>query len=253
MVNYSILVLSCDKYSSLWDSFFERLDRHWPNDSAQRYLLTNHLNPDFPGVKNIRIGDDVDWSSNLIKALSTIESEYVYILLEDVFINRDIDQAYFKSALACIDLAKPNYVNTKALPMPRGPNHSRLVREVVKGSHYRASLCNAFWKKEMLLTLLMPGESPWEFERRGSERSNSHADFYGTVKNIMEFHHIIIGGKVARDVLNLKGISGSKILKKFPVLSRREWLSFRVSVMRNMLFSRFVPQSLQQWVRKRFE
>jgi hypothetical protein len=183
MVNYSILVLSCDKYSSLWDSFFERLDRHWPNDSAQRYLLTNHLNPDFPGVKNIRIGDDVDWSSNLIKALSTIESEYVYILLEDVFINRDIDQAYFKSALACIDLAKPNYVNTKALPMPRGPNHSRLVREVVKGSHYRASLCNAFWKKEMLLTLLMPGESPWEFERRGSERSNSHADFYGTVKN----------------------------------------------------------------------
>jgi len=253
MIDYAIVVLSCDKYSSLWPGFFGRLNKHWVDSPADIFLVTNHLEPKLPNVSNLAIGDDVDWSANLLNALSRINAEYVYIILEDVFINKDIDHSYFKTAMDFIDSVKPNYLNTRARPKARGPRHGRLVRELVKGTHCRASVTNAFWRKDMLLTLLAPGESPWEFERRGSERSNSYAGFYGMAGSMLEYHHIIIGGRVARDVLNIKDVIDTKILEDFPILGRWAWFLFQVSLLRNKFFSRIVPQRLQQRTRNLFD
>ena len=253
MIDYSIVVLSCDKYCSLWPSFFNRLSKYWTDTPAATYLVTNHLSPEIPNVTNLAIGEDVDWSSNLLNALSRVDTDYIYILLEDVYVNKVVDKAYLDDVFKCITELSPNYVNTKALPAPRGIRFSSRIREVVKGSHYRASLCNAFWKKDMLLKLLVPGETPWEFERLGSERSNEYCDFYGTTKNMLEFDHVIIGGKVARNVVSIADIANSKIFDDFPILSRYQWLLFRATIIRNKLFSAFIPQSWQQSIRRLFE
>jgi hypothetical protein len=253
MINYSIVVLSCDKYSSLWPSFFARLSKYWTDTPAATYLVTNHLEPDLPNVTILAIGEDVDWSSNLLNALSRIDTDYIYILLEDVYVNKIVDKAYLDDVFKCITELSPNYVNTKALPVPRGLKFGTRIREVVKGSHYRASLCNAFWKKDMLLELIIPGETPWEFERRGSERSNTHGGFYGTTRNMLEFDHIIIGGKVARDVVAIEDVVNSEILKDFTILSRFRWISFRATILRNKLFSACIPQTWQQTIRRYLE
>ena len=253
MIDYAIVVLSCDKYSSLWPGFFGRLNKHWTDSPADIFLVTNHLEPKLPNVTNLAIGDDVDWSTNLLNALSRINAEYVYIILEDIFIKKDIDTSRFKTAVDFIHSVKPDYLNTRSHPKARGPKHGRLVRELVKGTHYRASVTNAFWRKDMLASLLVPGESPWEFERRGSERSNSSAGFYGMVGAMLEYHHVIIGGRVARDVLNIKDIVGTKILEDFYTLDRRAWFLFQASLIRNKFFSRVVPQRLQQRARRFFD
>ena len=253
MTDYSILVLSCDKYSSLWPTFFERLNKYWIHNPSRIYLVTNHLEPKFPNVTNLAVGNDVDWSTNLLNALSRIDTEYVYILLEDIYINKLVDLTYLEDVFRCIQELNPNYINTKALPVAKGRKFSSRIRGVVKGSHYRASLCNVFWKKEMLSKLIIPGETPWEFERRGSERSNAFDGFYGTTKNILEFDHVIIGGKVARNVVSITDIKNSKILDNFPILGRYQWLLFRVAIIRNRFFSALVPQSYQQAIRRYFE
>jgi len=253
MIDYSILVLSCDKYSSLWPIFFERFNKYWTHNPSRIYLVTNHLEPKLPNVTNLAVGDDVDWSTNLLNALSRIDTEYVYILLEDIYINKPVDLAYLEDVFKCIQELSPNYVNTKALPAPQGRKFSSRIREVVKGSHYRASLCNVFWKKEALLKLIIPGETPWEFERRGSERSNTLDDFYSTTKNMLEFDHVIIGGKVARNVVSIVDIKNSKIFNDFPVLDQYQWFLFRATIIRNKLFSALVPQGWQQTIRRYFE
>ncbi len=253
MIDYSILILSCDKYNSLWPSFVERLQKYWTHEANGTYLVTNHLEPHFHNITTLAIGDDIDWSSNLVKALSKIDTEYVYIMLEDVFLNTALDTECLDAVFECLETLKPNYLNTKALPLPRGRKFNLLVREVEKGSHYRASLCNAFWKKDILMQLINPGETPWQFEKRGSERSNDYDNFFGTTKNLLGYEHVIIGGKIARDVLSIADISNSKITRDFPTLSRYHWFAFKLSGYRNRTFSYIVPQSWQQKIRRYFE
>ena len=253
MIDYSIVVLSCDKYCSLWPGFFNRLSKYWTDTPAATYLVTNHLSPEIPNVTNLAIGEDVDWSSNLLNALSRIDTDYIYILLEDVYVNKVVDKAYLDDVFKCITELSPNYVNTKALPAPRGRRFGSRIREVVKGSHYRASLCNAFWKKDVLLELIVPGETPWEFERRGSERSNAYDGFYGTTNNMLEFDHIIIGGRVARDVVMIDDVVNSEIFEAFTMLSRYRWFLFRATILRNKVFSACIPQGWQQIIRSYLE
>ena len=252
MANYCLLILSCDKYSSLWSPFFDRLKKYWPNDGATRYLVTNYMDPDIEGVEILRLGEDIDWSSNLQKALHEIESEYIFILLEDIFIKRKVDLNLLQTSLSFLDGAKPNYLNTKSRPRPRGAWHGSLIREIVKGSHYRSSVTNVFWRKETLLNLLVSGETPWKFEKNGSIRSNLYDGFYGMTNKLLDFHHIIIGGKLARNITNIDDVCSSQISEDFSVLSKNKWIIFKLSVARNIFFSFIIPQGLQQKIRSYF-
>lgn len=254
MVDYSLVILSCDKYKSLWEPFVLRLDEYWPSDaSSKRYIVTNHIDPKFQNIKTISIGDDLDWSSNVIKAISTIDTKYIYLLLEDTFLKQKVSENKLNSILNCLFETNANYINTKAVPMPRGASFNQHIREVANGSHYRASLCNAFWKKDILIDLLRSGETAWEFEKNGSIRSNKYDKFYGTTDVLFPHHHIIIGGKVANDVLKLDDVKNSSILKDFKIMSKYDQFKHELSIYRNITFSKFIPQSLQQKIRKFFK
>tara|TARA_B100000886_G_C20388038_1_gene476970 strand:- start:579 stop:1334 length:756 start_codon:yes stop_codon:yes gene_type:complete len=251
MTDYSVLVLSCDKYEPLWSQFFERFFKYWPKKNENVSLLTNFANPNFENVNNILIGEDRDWSSNLLLALSSIKTEYVFIILDDVFIKSYIDVDFFDHLLDFVNKEKPNYLNTKNRPVPRGPKKERYVRELVKGSHYRSSITNAFWKTKTLKSLLVPGENPWEFERKGAFRSNNLNSFFGTTKSLIQIHHLIIGGKISRSVWRSIEIN-KKVLSSFPIQTIFEEIKHELTILRNKSFSKLVPQKWQQIIRKQF-
>lgn len=251
-VDYSLIVLSCDKYQALWEPFFLRFNKHWPSQNESRYLVTNHLRAELEGVKTISIGEDLDWTSNLIKVLSSVSSEYVFIILEDVFLKEPPNYDRMSEIMGCLCETNANYLNTKGVPIPRGKNYSKHIQEVTKGSHYRVSLGNAFWKKEILLKLLVVGESPWEFERNGTVRSNEFDKFFGTTDDVLSYHHVMIGGKVARDVVNLDDVKSSQILTSFVTMSRYEQIKHEWAIVRNRFFSRYVPVIFHQLIYKVF-
>ena len=246
-VDYSLIVLSCDKYQALWEPFFLRFNKHWPPQNESRYLVTNYLRPELEGVKTISIGEDLDWSSNLIKVLSSVSGEYVFIILEDVFLKEPPNYDRMAEVMRCLRETNANYVNTKGVPTPRGKYYDKHVREVTKGSHYRVSLGNAFWKKEILLKLLVVGESPWEFERNGTVRSDEFDKFFGTTDDVLSYHHVMIGGKVARDVADLDDVKRSQILTSFITMSRYEQIKHELAIVRNRFFSRYVPVIFRQF------
>lgn len=252
MVDFSILILSCDKYSPLWQPFFYRFKKYWPNSYKKVYLLSNFLNTNIEGVENIKIGEDKDWSSNLLKGINLIDSEYIFILLDDVFLKKKIDKFYLESLITFIERFKPNYLNTKSEPIPKGEKVSEYTWEIIKGSHYRCSISNSFWNKKMLINLLVEGESPWEFERNGSKRSNFYNGFYGTKKSLLDFHHVIIGGKLSRDVLHLEDLKSKSILESFPPMSKFKWIIFKLTIIRSFLFTKLIPHKYQQQIRNIF-
>ena len=87
----SLLILSCDKYKDLWPIFDYFFKKNWANCFLDKYFLSNHEQSVPSGFRSINVGEDVSWSNNLILALDKIETPYVFLLLDDVFINNKID------------------------------------------------------------------------------------------------------------------------------------------------------------------
>ena len=249
--DYSVLVLSCDKYQALWPSFFKRFSEHWI-DNPTTFLVTNFLTPTIDGVTVLPIGEDIDWSSNLLRALNEVKSDYVIVLLEDVFFNQNLEFDTIRNLLSSARMLGAGYINIKAQPKPKGRSVGSGLVSLEKGMHYRVALSPALWRVDVLQEILVVGESPWEFERLGSERSNRFDNFFATEKSLLSFDHVIIGGRVARNVAELKDIKDTQIVRDFPLSSRLSWYLHIAATIRNWFFTRVVPSSIQQRVRRAF-
>lgn len=51
------------------------------------------------GIDTIKTGEEVDWSTRMLKALNEVNEEYVLILLEDYLIGRKVDSYSMRKIL----------------------------------------------------------------------------------------------------------------------------------------------------------
>lgn len=193
----SVLVSSNDGYSDLWTPFFTLFWRNWPDCPYSVYLGTNHGRYDHPRVCTLNAGKDESWSTNLRFFLNQIDSEYVLLLLEDFFLIKRVPAAAISEQLKTLHALN----GTMLRLFPNPPPHLRVkgygdIGAVHRFAPFRASAQAALWKRADLLNLLVDGESPWDFERNGTLRSQSRADgFYCTFKPILPYVHVIEQGR----------------------------------------------------------
>jgi len=185
MSDIAVLIASCDKYYDLWQPFFTLFFRHWPDCCYPVYLVSNYrVYPD-PRVKTIAVGEDTDWSSNLISALQQIPNSYVILLLEDYLLTRPVSTAMVETLAAYMRQRRAGCLRLYPCPGPdvSCPDNTE-VGEILKGSAYRLSTQAAIWDKLVLLGLLRQGETPWELEVLGSKRTNAlNAPFLSVKRN----------------------------------------------------------------------
>ena len=81
--NISLLILSSGGYQDLWIPHFFYLKKYLESDLFDHiYLSTNYYNSTVP--KRIEIlKSDKEWSDRLIEALEKVNSDFVFIILED--------------------------------------------------------------------------------------------------------------------------------------------------------------------------
>src|SRR5690349_4844779 len=72
-----VLIISFDGYSDIWKISITSFLKHWPDCPYPINLLTNHKSYPDPHIRSLCIGEDNDWSSNLLKGLEKINSEYI--------------------------------------------------------------------------------------------------------------------------------------------------------------------------------
>ena len=172
----AILVPSFDGYQDLWKPFFCCFFKYWPDCPYPVYLGSNFQTYEDPRVKPVKIGPDRDYSSNLIAMLSEIPHGWVIIMLEDILLSSPVNTNRVKRAVA---EGEANHAGLlQLLPRRFEPNAgfaahpiSEELNELPLGLPYRASLNLGLWKKIVLLKLLNPGESAWEFEYQGTKRT----------------------------------------------------------------------------------
>jgi hypothetical protein len=119
----------------------------------------------------------MDYSSNLIKALSLITEDWVIFWVEDRPPASPVDTDRLVKLIQLAQAKDAGYLKLIPCNPPAFVNKVEEIGEIPKGSRYRISMTVALWKKETLLKILKAGETAWDIEKKGGiERANAISD-----------------------------------------------------------------------------
>ena len=169
----AILVSSCDASFDAWKPFTAFLKKFWPDCPLQVFLLTNQLQVRSPQIRRIAVGPDRGWSSNLLSALPQIAHDYLLYLQEDYFLTGPVQTSQlaqdFREAIDAEAAAL--CFRARSEPDPDFQPLNDRFGVVPLDSDGRTRCQVTFWQKEALQSILREGETAWDFEARGSVRT----------------------------------------------------------------------------------
>jgi len=248
--NIAILVVSCDKYSDLWNPFFETFFKFWPDCPFNIYLLSNYKTTNLARIKNVTIGRDISWSDNLIKCIKLLKENYIFLFLDDLFL---VNFVKTKEVLYILNWAideNVNYIRMNPSPVP-DKKCNKLLGIISKGSIYRTSTVLSVWKKDVLSDLLKKVESAWDFEILGSLRSDKYNNFYATWEKYLPFMNGVIKGKWRRSSVKMLKSLGIEIdLNKREIMNLKETIGFYFYLRRSRIFEILVPPKYRRKFKK---
>ena len=201
----SAVVASYDGCADIWPGFFGLLSRFWPDLPYPLYLISNHLVFSDQRITALRVGDDLSWSETLARGLERVPSRYVLLILDDFFLTAPVDTALVQRMHAAMVDKDAAYL--RLVPHPKADTPCPDMPEigtVAKGAPYRASLQMAFWDRRALLDLLRREETAWDFELKGSRRSDVMSEPFLSVCDgypAIPYRHVLRRGKLLPDAV----------------------------------------------------
>lgn len=190
------IILTADKY--LW--CLRPFMHQWQKYCGLPAMIAGFTPPDFPlldGFTFHSIGAMVDypvnkWSDALIKVLHAIPDEQVLIMLEDAWVVQPVkvDLVLWLAALmernpqiTRLDLTTDRMYNKETQPL-MSLGQVEFVHTPPPLADYQMSLCASLYNKTQLLKILIPGETPWQFEMQGTQRANDLGAFIVGTKQL---------------------------------------------------------------------
>lgn len=169
----AVVVSSCDAFFDAWRPFVFFFRKHWPDCPFPVYLIVNRLKVRSSFVQPIAVGPDREWASNMITALESISQPYLLYFQEDYFLNGSVNNSRLADdfAYAFDNNAASFCFHARGQLEPDFQPLNNRFGVVPADSDGRTRLQVTLWKKEALAATLRPGESAWNMEARGSERT----------------------------------------------------------------------------------
>ena len=184
MDDMTVLVNSTDRFEDCWDPFFKLFNTYWPDCSYPIVLNTETKMFTYPGLdlrasliastEETDNGMQISWSECLMRCLRNISTDHVLYLQEDYFINSPVDAGLIAEFLGIMKRNNIAHIRLMERDIKETYRQSKLhplLWEISPMANYRIGLQAGIWKRESLLGYLVPGESGWQFERRGTRRS----------------------------------------------------------------------------------
>lgn len=224
-LDLAILVVSCDAYHDLWKPFFSCFFKYWTDCPFPIYLGSNFKSYDDKRVQTILVGQDFDYSSNLLTMLEHIDHEWLILWIEDRVLSAPVNSTRLNNLLNSAITERVGFLKLISSHPYAYVSNSQEVGEIPKGSKYRACMTVGLWNKNTLIKLIKSGESAWDFERSGSRRSIYLKEKFCSLSYAIRKNppladtHLIIKGRLirsAQDFLmreNLLNIVGKRPLQ----------------------------------------
>jgi hypothetical protein len=151
------------------------LQKYWPEHFKPIYFITNEKSP--PYGEAIKINPDRGWADNLRLALESIPQEYILYAQEDYWLDKHVETEMISDYVNRLRSSEVDYIRLYPAPPPdKRFLFDERLGVIDTDAEYRTSLQMALWRKSTLLALLKSGETPWDFEIHGSQRSRVYAN-----------------------------------------------------------------------------
>ena len=123
------------------------------------------------------LGEDHGWAQNLLTALDQIDTDFILYAQEDYWIKSPVPNEAILDYLGYLEENQADMIRLYPAPGPdKIWDADERLGVIAQKSHYRASLQMALWRKSTLKTLLDPDETPWQFEVKGTQRSQKFGE-----------------------------------------------------------------------------
>lgn len=164
----TMLILSCDKFSDLWDGHVQMLERNWPDRDMETFIVTDkETMKRYPGICIINAGETKEWSERLQFALEQVQTPYVFITLDDYFLIKKVNNQNIERLVALMEERKIDYVRLFKRP-------TKATKEAIDGYpklyhvdrafKYSVNLYSGIWKKDFIYSCVQNPLNAWEFE-----------------------------------------------------------------------------------------
>lgn len=239
----TLFVPSCDAYSDLWTPFFALLDRFWADCPFPIVLGANKQEFAAPNVRVLHSGDEKNWSTQAIRQLGQLETPYVLMMLDDFFLRAPVSTEKVEQCLNFLREHKGHCLRLLPRPAPPQPaqQQNTSIGEIPAGTPYRVSTQGAIWKRDTLLELLREGESIWQFEMNGTQRSAAFPDgFYGVYTPALTYgHHVVQRGKWFRnEAAHFDKMNIGCDFSRRAVMTPKEMMQWRLGKLRGEIAKR---------------
>ena len=178
----AFLVLSCDKYSDLWEDFFKLKEKFWPDCPFEWIVVTESVSCNYDGVKTIKCGTRINWTGRIKIACDSVRADRICFFLDDFYINSLVDNDL---VMKCIDLSIQNGIDYYVLgdafarTIMTDKRYDEHIVIIPTDRPYGIDTSVALWKKEFLTSLVKDKDcSAWQFEldRLEDARLNTHKE-----------------------------------------------------------------------------
>jgi hypothetical protein len=244
----SILIVGYDGYIDVWNNFFTLLKKNWPNTQYKFYLVNNFLNPKYDNVEIIKTNKNYEFTKKVQYALDYINSDYVLLLLEDFFIGSKIEDSSLNFLVEKVIQYNSDYL--KLLNQNQSIKGFRMIEKnfykINKKKEYSISLQPSIWNKDFLFSIIKKKDlNPWQFEIFLNRcNSFSHESIYYVNNNPLKLIHTIVQGKYLPIT---KRKFHSDIIYKRPIMSRIEYLLYKLKQILSFFFSKNVRKHLRKF------
>jgi hypothetical protein len=169
----AVVVSSCDAFFDTWRPFFFFFRKHWSDCPLPVFLIVNQLRVRSRIIRPISVGPDRNWASNMAIALTSITQPYILYFQDDYFLNGKVNNELLAQdfAFAFDNNAASLCLYARSTLEPDFQPLNDRIGIVPPDSDGRTRLQVTLWKKEVLQAALRPGESAWNMEARGSDRT----------------------------------------------------------------------------------
>lgn len=169
----AIVVSSCDAFFDAWRPFAFFFRRFWNDCPFPVYLIANRLSVRSRRIQPIMVGKDKGWATNMQIALSQISESHILYMQEDYFLTAPVNRGQLADDFAYSfehDVASFCFYGRSQLERDFAPINDR-YGIVPRDSDGRTRCQVTLWKRDVLASALRPGETAWNMEARGSERT----------------------------------------------------------------------------------
>lgn len=169
------VIMAWDGYSDIWEDFFNLMDKYWKDINMPIYFVDLKKDISIEKVKTIKCGESMSWSGRLRYVLNQIETKYVYLVIEDFFYCKKVDNIKFDNAVKCMEKYDIKYYRLVGYPHSRGNfNDIKGLKCINRRLESGINLQAAIWNREFLLEIIGDNDiNAWEFEYNQTLRSRN--------------------------------------------------------------------------------